>query len=292
VTASPGLTRSPRRDESMSLLDDIARQALDPAYADAAARRAVTDPSREAVRRPQRLSLALGGILAVTLLLVLAAVQTHRHAVSDRRSRQTLLDQVHRETSSVRVLEGRLDVLRDRTQQLRNGLLETTAAGTALAARLDAADLAAGTVAATGPGLRVVVDDAKSGQSGSTDNQVLDRDLQGLVNALWAAGAEAIAIDDQRLTAQTAIRQAGSSILVNFEPIGRPYVITAIGDPVGLATSFGASAAVARMHTYSQVYGLQFRFGRAEQLTLPRAPGLPLRFAKPVVGRRTGEAGR
>ena len=289
MTASPGLARSQRPDESMSLLADIAGQALDPAYADAAARRAVADPSGNAVRRPARRSLAVGGVLAVTLLLVLAAVQTQRHATSDQQSRQTLLDQVHRETEGVTALEKRLDLLRDRTAQLRDSLLRTTAAGSTLASRLDTADLVAGDVAATGPGLRVVVDDARV-QSGSSDNQVLDRDLQGLVNALWAAGAEAIAIDDQRLTSQSAIRQAGSSILVNFEPVARPYVITAIGDPVGLATSFGASAAVARIRTYTQVYGLQFEFARAESLTVPRAPGLPLRFAKPVVGRRTGEA--
>jgi uncharacterized protein YlxW (UPF0749 family) len=273
----------------MSLLADIAGQALDPAYADAAARRAATEPPG-GVRRPARVGLAMGGVLAATLLLVLAAVQTHRHAPSAQRSRQTLLDQVRRETSGVHALEQRLDLLRDQTQQLRNGLLRSTTAGAALAARLDAADLAAGTVAATGPGLRVVVDDARTAQGGSTGNQVLDRDLQSLVNALWAAGAEAIAIDDQRLTAQTAIRQAGSSILVNFEPIARPYVISAIGDPVALSTSFGASPAVARMRTYTQVYGLQFRYARVGSLTLPRAPGLPLRYAKPVVGRRTGEA--
>jgi uncharacterized protein YlxW (UPF0749 family) len=271
----------------MSLLDDIAKQALDPAYADAAARRAATDPG--GVRRPARRSLAIGGVLAATLLLVLAAVQTHRHAPSAERSRQTLLDQVRRETGGVSALERRLNVLRDRTQDLSDSLLQTTKAGSALAKRLDAADLSAGTVAATGPGLQVVVDDAPA-QGGSSNNQVLDRDLQSLVNALWAAGAEAIAIDDQRVTAQTAIRQAGSSILVNFEPITRPYVITAIGDPVGMATSFGASSAVARMRTYTQVYGLQFRFARADSLTVPRAPGLPLRYAKPVVGRRTGEA--
>jgi len=275
----------------MSLLTDIARQALDPAYADSAARRAAASPDG-AVRRQPRRSLAIAGVLAATLLLVLAAVQTHRRAPLDQRSRQALVDQVRRETDGVRTLEQRLDALRDRTQQLRDSLLQATAAGSALSHRLDAADLAAGTVAATGPGLQVVVDDAKGDPSGSTGNQVLDRDLQALVNALWAAGAEAIAVDDQRLTSQSAIRQAGSSILVNFEPIARPYVISAIGDPVGLATSFGASAAVARMHTYAQVYGLQFRFARVDSLTIPRAPGLPLRFAKPVAGRRTGEARR
>lgn len=272
----------------MSLLTDIAQQALDPAYADAAARRAAAAGSTEAVR-PARRSLAMAGVLAATLLLVLAAVETHRHSPTAARSRQTLVEEVQRDTDAVTALEHRLDLLRDRTQALRNGLLQTTAAGAALAARLDAGDLVAGTVAVTGPGLRVVVDDASG--SGGTDggNQVLDRDLQSLVNALWAAGAEAIAIDDQRLTTQTAIRQAGSSILVNFEPVPRPYVITAIGDPVAMATAFGASGAVARMRTFTQVYGLHFGFARAESLTLPRAPGLPLRYAIPVVGRRTGE---
>jgi hypothetical protein len=56
-----------------------------------------------------------------------------------------------------------------------------------------------------------------------------------------------------------------------------------------MATSFGASSAVARMRTYTQVYGLHFGFARAESLTVPRAPGLPLRFAQPLGGRRTGE---
>lgn len=271
----------------MSLLTDIARQALDPAYADAAARRAGAPPGVNLLPRRARRGLVIGGVLGATLVLVLAGVQTHRHAPSAARSRATLLDQVRGETADIAALERRLDRLRDSTQSLRDSQLRSTTAGAQLAARLDAADLVAGTEAATGPGLRVVVDDASS--SGGNSNQVLDRDLQSLVNALWAAGAEAIAIDNQRLTTQSAIRQAGSSILVNFEPVPRPYVITAIGDPVAMATSFGSSAAVARMRTYTQVYGLHFNFARDERLTVPRAPGLPLRFAKPVVGRRTGE---
>jgi uncharacterized protein YlxW (UPF0749 family) len=270
----------------MSLLQDIARQALDPAYADAAAHRSDSGKAGP-TSRPARRSLAMAGVLGATLLLVLAAVQTHRHAPSAVHSRQALLDQVRRETTGVTALERRLDLLRDRTKALRDSLLQNTAAGSALSARLDAADLTAGTVAASGPGLRVVVDDATSSTAGG--NQVLDRDLQSLVNALWAAGAEAVAVDDQRLTTQSAIRQAGSSILVNLEPVPRPYVITAIGNPVAMATSFGASSAVARMRTYTQVYGLHFGFARAESLTVPRAPGLPLRFAQPLGGRRTGE---
>jgi uncharacterized protein YlxW (UPF0749 family) len=269
----------------MSLLVDIAQQALDPAYADVAARRR-SDPSAPVEHSPTRGALAMGGVLGATLLLVLAAVQTHRHAPSAERSRQSLVAQVQRETASVTRLQRSLDTLRDRTQQLRDRVLQSSTTGSALAARVDAADLAAGTLAATGPGLKVVVDDAADSTGG---NQVLDRDLQSLVNALWAAGAEAVAIDNQRITAQTAIRQAGSQILVNLAPVARPYVIVAIGDPVALATSFGSSDAVSRMRTYSQLYGLRFHFTRASSLIAPSAPGLTLRYAVPVPARHAAK---
>jgi uncharacterized protein YlxW (UPF0749 family) len=242
----------------MSLLVDISTQALDPAYADAAAAR---------------------GAAGLTVIAV-AGVQAHRHAPLAERSRQVLLDEVKRDTVGTDALQQRLDRLRDRIGRLRSGLLATTAQGAALTKRLAAQELAAGTIAATGPGLRVVADDAPNDTSG--DNRVLDRDLQSIVNALWAAGAEAVAVDDQRLTAQSAIRQAGSAILVNFEPVPRPYVVTAIGDPDVLESRFAASAAADRMRSFHQLYGLRFGYAPADALILPRAPGLTLRYARPA----------
>ena len=58
-----------------------------------------------------------------------------------------------------------------------------------------------------------------------------DDDLQLVVNALWAAGAEAISINGQRLGPTTAIRFAGEAVLVDFRPVTNPYEISAIGDP-------------------------------------------------------------
>jgi uncharacterized protein YlxW (UPF0749 family) len=109
---------------------------------------------------------------------------------------------------------------------------------------------------------------------------VLDRDVQSIVNALWAGGAEAVAVNGERLTTQSAIRQAGDAILVNFVPLASPYVVTAIGDPVTLETSFGSSGAAARMRTLAQVYGLQFGYARAGELTLAAAPTVRLRYAQ------------
>jgi uncharacterized protein YlxW (UPF0749 family) len=270
-----------RADESMSLLVDIAAQALDPSYAAAAARRDPANPRRPT--RPAAL-LTAAGVLAATLVVVVAGVQAHQDAPAESRSRDVLVGRVEARGDSVAALQRRLTQLRASTGELRDRLLATSAAGDELAGRLAVAELLAGTVAVRGPGLRVVLDDAPDA---SADNRVLDRDVQTVVNGLWAAGAEAIAINGERLTAQTAVRQAGGTILVNFDPVAAPYVIEAIGDPVEVETSFGAGAAAARMRNLSQLYGLHFTYTRTEEMTLPAASGIALRHARPLAD--TGE---
>jgi len=256
----------------MSLLVDIATSALEPGYAAAAARR----PSA-ASTRPRAL-LVCGTVLAATLLVVIAAVQAHQRAPAASRNRERLLAQVQAHDATIAALQRRLDAARADTTRLQDAALASTAAGERLSARLGSEELAAGTVAVTGPGLRVTLDDDPQGR-----NRVLDRDLQGVVNALWAAGAEAIAVDGQRLTAESAIRQAGEAILVNFQPVTPPYDVQAIGDPVALETSFGASRSAATMRAYGQLYGLRFHYGRESALSLPAAPGLSLRYARSEV---------
>ena len=267
----------------MSLLVDIATQALDPGYAEAAARRDSRGASGADGRQPKRPWLAVAGVLAATLLIVVAAVQAHRHAPGAARSRDALVAQVHAQSRQTASLQSRLDRLRTDTTELRDAALASSAAGKQLAGKLAAEELAAGTVAVTGPGLRVTLDDATDGR-----NRVLDRDLQAAVNALWAAGAEAIAVDGQRMTAQSAIRQAGEAILVNFQPVSAPYEIEAVGDPVALETRFGSSRTAGRLRAYEQLYGLRFGYSRAGTLTLPPAPGLTVRYAHVATTPRSG----
>jgi uncharacterized protein YlxW (UPF0749 family) len=256
----------------------MSTQALDPAYAEAAARHG-GDAQQQAGRKPGA-GLALG-LLAVTLLVVLSAVQAHRAAPAAARSRVSLLAEVNRESASVTALEGEVSRLRAETARLRDAALASTSVGAALTDHLDQEELAAGTVAVTGPGLRVVLDDAPASAAGQR-NRVLDRDVQAVVNGLWAAGAEAIAIDGQRLTAQSAIRAAGQAILVDFQPVPAPYTISAIGDPVAMATAFGSSPVAGRMRSYQQLYGLRFSFARTARLVLPAASDLSVRYASPV----------
>lgn len=259
----------------MSLLVDIASQALDPGYADAASRRA-----GGAAPSSRRALLVAIAVVAATLLIVLAGVQAHRRAPAAAQSRARLVADVARQTAAVATLERRLAVMRNDTTRLRDRLLASSAAGAALAQQLGREEVAAGTGLVAGPGLRVQLTDAPGSRDGG--NRVLDRDLQSVVNALWAAGAEAVAINGQRLTAQSAIRQAGDAVLVNFAPVSSPYVIEAVGDPIAVETRFAASRAAGRMRTLEQLYGLGFRYARAAELTLPSAPGLTVRYAKPV----------
>ncbi len=85
----------------------------------------------------------------------------------------------------------------------------------------------------SGPGFKIVINDARN--TDSLDFQqvnlarVFDSDLQLVTNALWASGADAISINNQRVSTTTAIRSAGEAILVNYRPLLPPYEITFIG---------------------------------------------------------------
>jgi uncharacterized protein YlxW (UPF0749 family) len=133
-----------------------------------------------------------------------------------------------------------------------------------------------------GPGLRVTLNDAAAPSGGGQRNRVLDRDLQAVVNALWAAGAEAVGVNGQRLSEQSSIREAGEAVLVNFQPLKPPYLVDAIGASIGMETSFAQSPAADRMRSYQQLYGLHFGYTREQHLSLPAAAEEPLHVASPL----------
>jgi uncharacterized protein YlxW (UPF0749 family) len=265
----------------MSLLVDLSSSSLDPGYAEAAARRSRNDDVASAPTRRAGVGLA-AGVLCASLLLVVAGVQAHVRAPDAARTRADLVATVGRQTRAVDDLSRQVTSLRAQVARLRDASLVGTASGAALSARIRAEELASGSVAVAGPGLRVTLSDATT--SGGSRNRVLDRDLQAVVNALWAAGAEAVAVNGQRLTVQSAIRQAGDAILVDFAPLAAPYRVDAIGDAVGVETAFASSATAARLRSYTQLYGLRFDYSRQSVLRLPAAAGESLHYARPLAG--------
>ncbi len=271
------------------------RDAIDSGYTESAARkRAVAAPTGEgqpdvAADSPAgRRKTSRAG--AITVIVVLAAagalfatsaVQSHRGAATARRLQQQLVQRVADQTTSTDTLANQDVALRQQLTAARSKELTTTDAGVAVQANIDQLDLVVGGVAVSGPGVRVILDNARSGGSG-TLGVIYDRDLQAVVNALWASGAEAIAVNGQRLSTQSSIREAGQAILVNYRPLEPPYTIDAIGRPDVFQTNFAATQTAHLYTTWSQVYGLRFTVSGQSRLTLPSAVNLTVNEAKPL----------
>jgi uncharacterized protein YlxW (UPF0749 family) len=131
--------------------------------------------------------------------------------------------------------------------------------------------IASGQTPVRGEGIVVELADsaaAQQGEAGTEDQRVQDVDLQVVVNALWASGAEAIAINGQRLGMTTAIRTAGQAVLVNLEPIVSPYRIEVVGDPNGLQTQLSRTPAATHLSVLRETYDISVEIRRAKDLEL------------------------
>lgn len=185
-------------------------------------------------------------------------------------SRQAQTDELERRLADLRErldatagASGRLDKLRSDT------------------ARLEAI---AGRAALRGQGLVVELRDAPSAEdSTATDERVQDVDLQLVVNTLWAAGTEAIAINGERLVSTSAIRSAGGAILVNFRVLTSPYRVVALGDSATLERRFETSDIATRFRRWADIYGLGMTIRRDRKLSVPAYAGaVRSRYAVPA----------
>lgn len=133
--------------------------------------------------------------------------------------------------------------------------------------------LQSGTVAVKGDGVEVVLADAprKESQGAAFDaSRVQDKDLQLVVNSLFASGAEAVAINDNRVVAVTPIRAAGGTIVVNFRPVNSPYRIVAIGAE---RSRFVDSEISKHFALWKERYKLGFNVNSRRGLTAPAYSG-------------------
>lgn len=284
MTAEPTSLAPARRDPSLALLESLIADALDPGYAAAAERRAqrADVPSAEP-RRTARLG-SLVSVVIVALVLTIAVEQVRASAPTLTKRRNALVDRVNAAGQDVSRLEGQVRTTTADVDQLRRAALGTTASA-GPAAELDRLSRLAGLTAVVGPGVVVTVDDAATtaadaGDASSDDlGQVLDVDLQEVVNGLWEAGAQAVSINGHRITSLSAIRGAGSAVLVDYRPLARPYVVMAIG-PAGLERAFKSGRAGADLADLHDGYGIRFDVRRDDAVTVPAATSLTLRSVK------------
>ncbi|WP_054694521.1 DUF881 domain-containing protein [Syntrophomonas palmitatica] len=143
--------------------------------------------------------------------------------------------------------------------------------------------LFAGILPVEGKGIILTVDDnPRTLQPGENPDNVIvhDRDILYLVNELKASGAEAIAINGERITAMSEIRCAGTQILVNTNRISTPFVFKAIGNPDMLEN--GMKIRGGWLETMS-IMGFQTRLQKADKLELPAYNGrIKFEYVKPL----------
>jgi uncharacterized protein YlxW (UPF0749 family) len=272
----------------MSLITNVMDHSLDDGYAEAAARK--TSQGEGGLPKTLRAKLGLaGGLVLAALVVTLGAAQARVSAPVVAKERQELIDRIDKETADADKLESSVDKLRDDVSARQRAALRSSGGS----AEADLVGLLSGATAAHGPGVKLVVNDAKEAAGGgegsnpretsgfSDTGRVRDRDMQRVVNGLWASGAEAISINGQRLTALSAIRAAGDAILVDNRPLVPPYTVLAVGDGERLSTRFQNSADGLYLHALRENYGIRATISTEGDVRLPAAPSVIVRTAQP-----------
>lgn len=161
---------------------------------------------------------------------------------------------------------------------------------TAIEDRAAALSGEAGLDAVRGPGVTVTLTDARRDADGrfprdaSPDDLVVhQQDIQAVLNALWSAGAEAIALQDQRIIATSAPRCVGNTLLLNGRTYSPPYIVTAIGDPGALTAALAADPQIRLYKQYVIRFGLGYTEQASDGLEVPGyTRPVRMRYARPA----------
>ena len=187
-----------------------------------------------------------------------------------------------------------LESLRDEQERLSAEVDELTEdLSTSIGAReaqqeARAAERPAGMDPARGPGVQITLADAPDAVEDTvTDNAnnlfVHQQDIQAVVNALWAGGAEAMTIQDQRVVSTTGIRCVGNTVVLHDVPYAPPYVIRAIGPTDQMLASVNESPFIGFYLEAVAAYQLGWDVQVVEDMQLPGYRGsIELEYARPA----------
>jgi len=190
-------------------------------------------------------------------------------------------------------LQTQQDALKNRILELREAIqgVEGQSTGSAdlvrqLNAELEAARVAAGLIPLTGTGIVLQLDDSQAPvppDASAADYLVGSHDIRTVVEELWIAGAEAIAVNAERVTPTTAIIDIGSSLLVNSAYLAPPYQVTAIGPEDLYDRLSGSAGFIDFVRARAEAYGIRLSFAEPESVDMPAFAGtVTLRYSRPL----------
>jgi uncharacterized protein YlxW (UPF0749 family) len=232
-------------------------------------------------RRPR--PLAVIGTAAVGFVLAVAILARSPSPEARLPRNYRLAGLIERQQQETAELRRQVQDLRKRVQDLTDASVGRQQGATQRRADLDAALLGAGLVALRGPGVKVTLDDSqlKDAPSGDVNDLVIhSQDVQAVVNALWRSGAEAVAINGQRLVATSAVLCVGNTLLLNGTVYSPPYVVNAVGAD---RERFESDALVKQLKSDASAFGLRLAVSKESSLEVPAFTGpTKSRLARPV----------
>lgn len=231
----------------------------------------------------RRGSVTVGSVLALAGLLFTA--NAHLAQTANLRGGQDLAGLVEREGVRVDQLSAEVAALRVRVGALTDQ--QNTTGPVADPVEQAQTEFAAGVVAVQGPGLTVQLSDAPAGggnalNAAPDDLLVHQQDVQAVVDALWAGGAEAMSIQDQRVTATTAVRCVGNVLQLEGHTYSPPYVIKAIGDQRSLSQALSDSPDIRTYLLYVDSVGLGWSVTKETDIVIQAGVAFDLQYAHPL----------
>jgi uncharacterized protein YlxW (UPF0749 family) len=235
--------------------------------------------------RPRRGGRRPGWSLGVPVIAVAAGLLFTTSATTadgtrlreDRRLE--VADLIREREDRVAEAEAEMAPLEDEVAELTEALAGADTPVVTEQRRADGYRADAGFTALRGPGLTVTLNDALRGAGvqlpGARPDDLLvhQQDLQAVVNAMWAGGAEAMSIMGERVIATSAALCVGPVLLLHGRPYSPPYLIAAIGDPDAMRAALSESPGVQLFREAVDAYGLGYRETVEEDVTVPAFDG-------------------
>lgn len=236
----------------------------------------------------RRLGRSSPGLAVAAMLMAFLAVAAVHSRPADPESRlprrYRLADLIAQQTSSTRNLRLEVARLRAAVDAERAAVADQTGGAAVQQREMEGTSDLAGLTPVEGPGLRVTLDDSDLDEppsgSGVNDLVIHSQDVQAVVNALWRAGAEAVAINGQRLVSTSAVLCVGNTLLLNGTVHSPPYQVVAVA---ASRDRFESDRLVRRLKTASSTFGLRFSVEREATLEVPAYRGSArLTYARPI----------
>jgi len=228
-------------------------------------------------------------LLGFSISLQLKSVRFNRSLTTENLRVSELQSMLNDEMDKNAALVSELETTKTQLSELRSSTGDT--ALDVMTRQLEAYEAFSGTVALTGPGVTVVMTDAKSinNPNSPIDSYIIhDSDLRSVINELYASGAEAISINGERLVATSAVRCVGPTVIVNNTRLSIPFEITAIGDAKTLEAGLIVKGGIVDTLT---PWGIDIKITQHSKVEVPAYTGSStFKHAVPVSSEKGGGA--